>query len=149
MSVKLRTLAFGLFPDLVGGAAGEALHMVTQRPNKARQPMPVGRHDCSRSPLARHGCAFRSGYVSSLRSPRALREVWVYRAEEQSAQRLRREIDAKSRSWRWWRSMGVEGLVGQFTARNSAPNQAAPVNAPGASRFHAGHAWRRVTEHRR
>src|SRR5262245_43067892 len=28
-------------------------------------------------------------------------------------------------------------------------NQAAPVNAPVASRFHSGHLWRRVTEQRR
>jgi hypothetical protein len=33
--------------------------LVFLSPNKSRQPMPVGRHDCIRTPSARHGCALR------------------------------------------------------------------------------------------
>lgn len=37
-----------------------------RRPSQARQPMPVGRPDCSRPPLARHACALRSADVRTI-----------------------------------------------------------------------------------
>ncbi len=37
---------------------GEVVRFLS--PNQARQPMPVGRHDCIRTPSARHSCALRS-----------------------------------------------------------------------------------------
>jgi hypothetical protein len=44
-----------------------------------RQPMPVGRIDCIRTPPARHGCAVRSMKV--------LTQEWIGREKAQNAQK--------------------------------------------------------------
>src|SRR5947207_10216874 len=67
-----------------------------------------------------------------------------------SAISAREKRNAQRRRERRGPAGGIESAMdGEAAPTTHAPNKAAPVNAPVAFWFHAGRAWRRVTEQQR
>ena len=67
-----------------------------------------------------------------------------------SAISAREKRNAQRRRERRGPAVSIESAMdGESAPTTHAPNKAAPVNAPVAFWFHAGRAWRRVTEQRR
>ena len=64
--------------------------------------------------------------------------------------RKKERAEAQRRRERRGPAVGIESAMdGESAPTTHAPNKAAPVNAPVAFWFHAGRAWRRVTEQQR
>jgi hypothetical protein len=83
-----------------------------------------------------HRSAYRSGYGNALLAISAA-----------SAISAREKRNAQRRRERRGPAVSIESAMdGESAPTTHAPNQAAPVNAPVAFWFHAGRAWRRVTE---
>ena len=67
-----------------------------------------------------------------------------------SAISAREKRNAQRRRERRGPAVGIGSVMdGESAPTTHAPNKAAPVNAPVAFWFHAGRAWRRVTEQQR
>src|SRR5436190_22926946 len=67
-----------------------------------------------------------------------------------SAISAREKRNAQRRRERRGPAVGIESAMdGESAPTTHTPNKAAPVNAPVAFWFHAGRAWRRVTEQQR
>src|SRR5881394_2933316 len=108
--------------------------------SQALQRTAAGRRGC-------HRCVPCAGSLSFCRSGHGNALLAISAASAISAREKR---NAQRRRERRGPAVGIESAMdGEAAPTTHAPNKAAPVNAPVAFWFHAGRAWRRVTEQQR